>query len=89
MKSVTWDGKDLAAVQSLLPHGSYEVDRDWNLTITGIPVIPGMSVTLEDDGSVKVSCGSDVVTSREDLIDTLTGRVKDQYGEALARLAEM
>ena len=48
-----WDGKNLAAIQMLTcklsrKHGRpvAEVDRDWHLTVLGIPVPVGSSVQL-------------------------------------------
>lgn len=60
--TVTWDGKNFAAIQNLLAsvprtHGRpcYEITPDFSsLTVTGIPVFPGQTVTLRDDGMVVI-----------------------------------
>ena len=61
-QTVTWDVKDLAVIQNLLHSISrengrpcYEIDGDWNLEISGIPVLPGQHVTRFDDGSILIS----------------------------------
>jgi hypothetical protein len=60
--TVTWDGKNLAAIQALLPASSrddrvitYHVDKDWNLTVAGIPVLVGQQITVIDPFSVRIT----------------------------------
>lgn len=56
---VTWDGKNLAAIQmaaSRVPrvHGrpAAEVDADWHLTVCGFPLVPGDAIEVEPGGEI-------------------------------------
>ena len=54
-ESVVWDGKNLAAVQSLLPHGSYTISEDWTvLLVEGKLVEIGQRVTMHANGRITV-----------------------------------
>ena len=73
--SVTWDGKNFAAIQGLLAnvprtHGRpcYEIAPDWSwLTVTGKPVLVGQVITLFDDGSIIITTPlEDVVAQWEE-----------------------
>lgn len=53
---VPWDGKDLAAVQIATfrlprPFGApaAQVDRDWDLTVNGMPVAVGQFIAITRD----------------------------------------
>ena len=69
-KTVTWDGKDFAAIQTLLARTQrtngrpcYEIAPDWSwLTVTGKPVLVGQNITLFDNGSIIIT------TSLEDVV---------------------
>jgi len=82
-RSVTWDGKNLAAVQALaalLPRTEgrpvAEVDKDWNLTVAGIPVMIGATVTVT--GIVRVSPPR---TNEDRELDELDAKLKRESGD--------